>query len=95
MPLSLSKAEKAEAVLSLKRFMEESLEVEVSDLQAGFLLEYFFKELGPFAYNQGVQDSKAQLLRLAEDLSGTCFEEPLTCWKPQGSGREVRRKPGA
>jgi len=93
MPLSLTKEQKADIAASIRRFVSDDLNHEVSDMQAGFLLDYFLQEIAPFAYNQGVEDAQKHLLRLAEDLPGTCFEEPLTYWDKKG-GRTVRRKTG-
>jgi hypothetical protein len=36
----------------------EKLELELSELQAGFLLDYFSTEIAPFAYNEGVADAQ-------------------------------------
>ena len=93
MSLPLSKEQKAEAVKSIRRFFSEKLELELSEVQAGFLLDYFWRELGPFSYNQGVTDAQKYLMRLNEDLPGTCFQEPLTYWEVAGSSDKVRRKP--
>lgn len=65
----------------------------MSAIRAGFLLDYILKEIAPLAYNQGVEDARQHLARLAEDLPGTCFEEPLKYWAAQESPRGVRRKP--
>ena len=93
MSSDLSKEERAEAVDSLRRFVLDELEVEVSELQAGFLLEFFLKEIGPLAYNRGVEDAKSFFTLKVEDLGGICFEEPFTFWKSSGASHEVRRKP--
>jgi uncharacterized protein (DUF2164 family) len=63
-------------------------------MQAGLLLDFFFSELGPFAYNRGVEDAQKFLVRMTEDLTGTCFQEPLTHTKKKlQAGRMVARKP--
>ena len=93
MSLPLSKEQKAEAVKFIRRFFSEKLELELSEVQAGFLLDYFWRELAPFSYNQGVTDAQKYLMRLNEDLPGTCFQEPLTYWDVAGSSDKVRRKP--
>ena len=67
--------------------------LEVSEVQAGLLLEYCFHEIAPFAYNQGVEDAQRYLIRLAEDLPGICFQEPLTYWDEQDGSHSVHRKP--
>ena len=93
MSLSLSKEQKAEVILSIRRFFSEKLELELSELQAGFLLDYFSAEIAPFAYNQGVADAQTFLVRLCEDLPATCFHEPLIYWDVDDNSPRVRRKP--
>jgi len=93
MSLPLSKEQKLETIESIRRFFREKLEMELSEVQAGFLLDYFWREIAPFSYNQGVTDVQKYLIRLSEDLPGTCFQEPLTYWEVPGSSDKVRRKP--
>jgi len=50
MSLSLSKEQKAEAISSIRRLFIEKLEVELTEVQPGFLLDYFSTEIAPFAY---------------------------------------------
>ena len=78
---NLSAAEKREALASIQRFISDELELDISELQAGFLMDYFFKELAPFAYNQGIEDAKNFFLLQSEDLSANCFANALTFWK--------------
>jgi uncharacterized protein (DUF2164 family) len=94
MSIPLSKEKQAEVTQSIVRFFNEKLNIELSEVQATSLLTYFFHEIGPFAYNKGVEDAQKQLIRLGEDLPGTCFQEPLIFWE-QGEGPRVRRKPQA
>jgi uncharacterized protein (DUF2164 family) len=93
MSLPLSKEQKAEITASIRRFFSEKLDCELSEIQAGCLLDYFFQEIAPFAYNQGVADAQKYLLRTGEDLLGTCFQEPLTYWENHAGTQGVRRKP--
>jgi len=87
-----SKDQKAEIVSSLRRYFTENLDSELSEMQAGFLLEYFINEIAPFAYNQGVEDAQKYFQRTTEDLPGTCFQKPLIHWKTRKGG--VRRSSG-
>jgi uncharacterized protein (DUF2164 family) len=89
---SFSKEQKAELIASLRRYLAEELDRDISEMQAGFLLEFVIKEIAPFAYNQGVEDAQKHFLRAVEDLPGTCFQEPLTHWKSRPT-RGVSRKP--
>lgn len=93
MSSDLSKQERIEGVDSLRRFLLEELELEVSELQGGFLLEFFLREIGPLSYNRGVEDAKIFFTAKAEDLGGICFEEPFTHWMRSSGSNEVRRKP--
>src|SRR5512133_3605469 len=86
MSLSLSKEQKAEVIGSIRRFFREKLELELSELQAGFLLDYFFAEIAPFAYNEGVADAQKFLVRLCEGLAVHLFSRAANLLGP---GRQV------
>jgi uncharacterized protein (DUF2164 family) len=89
-----SNVQKAEILASMQRYFIENLDSEISDIQAGFLLDFFMREVAPFAYNKGVEDAQNYLIKATEDLPNTCFEDGLTYWRMQkGVGRVVRRKP--
>jgi len=94
MTLNMSNEQKAEVLLSLRRYCESKLEYDLTNMEANFLLEYITAEIAPLAYNQGVQDAKAYFLGAAEDASGACFKEPLKYWSTQTGSARVRRKPG-
>lgn len=93
MNLPLTKDQRAEVVESLRRFAEEELDAEWSEVRAGFVLDFFLKEIAPLAYNQGVEDAQKFLRQALEDLPGTCFEEPGQYWEQESGSRGVRRKP--
>jgi uncharacterized protein (DUF2164 family) len=80
MAIELSKQEIAEITRSLQRYFREEMEQEIGEMRAHFLLDYFLKEIAPFAYNKGVGDAELYFRAKVEDLSGTCFEPGLTYW---------------
>jgi uncharacterized protein (DUF2164 family) len=80
MPIELTKQEIAEIVPSLKQYFREEFEEELSDMRARFLLEYFMSEIAPIAYNRGVKDAESFFRAHVEDLSGACYEAPMTWW---------------
>ena len=80
MAVELTKEEIADIIPSLRRYFREELELEISEMRAKFLLNYFLKEVAPFAYNKGVKDAESYFRGRVEDLSGTCFEPALTYW---------------
>jgi uncharacterized protein (DUF2164 family) len=49
MSLAISKERKEEIVQSTRRFFAEKLEIDLSEVQAGFLIEYFVQEIAPLA----------------------------------------------
>jgi len=80
MAIELTKEEVADVIPSLRRYFKEELELEISEMRAKFLLNYFLKDIAPFAYNKGVKDAESYFRGRVEDLSGTCFEPALTYW---------------
>jgi uncharacterized protein (DUF2164 family) len=74
-------AERRERMLrSLRKFFEEELDLEVGDLRAARILDFFVKELGPPVYNQAIQDARKFLQQKLDDLDVEYYEpdEPLS-----------------
>ena len=81
MNLQIRKEETGQLVAYIQKYIREELDHEIGELQAKLLLEYVLKEIGPFAYNQGVRDAEDYLRLRIEDLQGTCFQQGLTYWQ--------------
>lgn len=80
MAIELTKQEIESITPSIQKFFREEYELELSGMRAKHLLDYFLKEIGPFAYNQGVKDAESYFRTKVEDLTAICFEDPLTYW---------------
>ena len=80
MPLELTKEETEQVIPSVQKYFREELDQELSEMRARFLLEYFQKEIAPLAYNKGVKDAEQYFRNKTEDLTGICYEDPLTYW---------------
>jgi uncharacterized protein (DUF2164 family) len=80
MSLELTQEQIEQVVPSLQRYFREEFDQELSEMRARFLLEYFQKEIAPLAYNQGVKDAEQYFRSKTEDLTGICYEDPLTYW---------------
>lgn len=93
MDAAFSNEQKLEIISSIRRYFAGNLDCELSEMQAGFLLDYFMEEIAPFAYNKGIDDAQKYLIRITEDLPGICFQEALTHWK-NGKPTGIRRRPG-
>ena len=70
MDITLSDQARTQAVASIRRYFAEQLDQEVGDLQAGLLLEFIVKEIGPSFYNAAIADAQAFLRDRVADLDG-------------------------
>ena len=80
MALELTPQDFEQIIPSVQKYFREEMAVELSEIRARFLLEYFQQEIAPLAYNQGVKDAEQYFRTKTEDLTGTCFEAPMTYW---------------
>lgn len=74
MRIRLSDDRRERMLRSLRRFFAEEIDVDLGDLAAGRVLDFFAKELGAPVYNQAVQDIRAHLQGKLDDLAGEFFE---------------------
>jgi uncharacterized protein (DUF2164 family) len=65
---------------SIKRYVAENLDQEIGDLQAGLLLDFFLKEIGPSVYNRAVHDAQTYIQDRLSDLEGVCYEKEFNYW---------------
>lgn len=80
---------------SIKRYVAEQLDLDIGDLQAGLLLDFCVREVGPPIYNRAVADAQAYFQGRVSDLEGVCYEPEYTYWaamsgragKPTSQGR--------
>ena len=80
MGIELEKEQRKEALNSLQQYFEKEMEQELGEMQAGFLLEYFLKEIAPLAYNRGVADAQRYFIEKNEDLTGIVYEDEFSYW---------------
>lgn len=90
MAITLEPDARKQALASIKQYVSENLEQELGDLQAGFLLDYVLKEIGPSIYNRAIQDAQAWLQDRVSDLEGVCFEKEFGYWL-EARGRSPRK----
>ena len=53
----------------IQLYMREELEQEVGQFDAGFLLDFFAEEIGPYFYNRGLYDAQAILESRLENIA--------------------------
>lgn len=88
MPITLKDDDRRQAIASIKRYCTDNLENDLSDIEAGLLLDFFLKEVGPSAYNAGVADAQTFLRDRVADLESACYEPEFAYWP---KGKSVRR----
>jgi uncharacterized protein (DUF2164 family) len=87
MAIELAPDLRRQALASITRFAHEELELEIGDLKAGTVLEFFLRELAPTVYNRGVADAQRYIQDRAIDLEGACREDEFAYWKPPAPKR--------
>jgi uncharacterized protein (DUF2164 family) len=87
MAITLAPETQKQLVSSIKRYAAEHLDHEIGDLQAGLLLDYVLKEIGPSIYNKAIGDAQAYFQDRLADLEATCYEKEFGYWK--GPARRV------
>ena len=90
MAITLTPETTKQVVASIKRYAAEHLEQELGDLQAGLLLDFFLKEIGPSVYNRAIHDAQSYLHDRLSDVEGVCYEKEFSYW-PERTSR--LRKP--
>ena len=88
MSINLQKDTEKYLLGSIKRFVAESMDIEIGDLKASLFLEFCVKEIGPSIYNQAIADAQTYFQEKATDLGGFRYEAEFDYWK-----KTVRPKP--
>jgi uncharacterized protein (DUF2164 family) len=66
---------------SIRRYVAETMDDEIGELQASLLLDFCLREIGPCVYNQAVRDVQTRLHEAVTDLDGACYEPEFGYWK--------------
>lgn len=83
MAITLSPDARKQALASIKQYAAQNLDQDLGDLQAGLLLDYVLKEIGPSIYNRAIQDAQTYMQDRLSDLEGVCFEKEFGYWRPK------------
>jgi len=66
---------------SIKRFFNGEMEMDVGDLKAAQILDFFVGEMGPSIYNQAIADAQAYFTEKVADLAGVHDQAEFDYWK--------------
>lgn len=61
-------------VAKLQRYFDDELDRELGQFEAEFLLDFLATQLGPYFYNQGLQDAKAIFESRMEAMGEAIYE---------------------
>jgi uncharacterized protein (DUF2164 family) len=87
MAITLPPETAKQLLASIKRYVTENLEQDIGDLQAGLLLDFFLKEIGPSIYNTAVHDAQSYVQDRLNDLEGVCYEKEFGYWADRSKAR--------
>jgi uncharacterized protein (DUF2164 family) len=57
-------------ISEIKKYFMEEREEDLGDLAALMILDFFLEKLGPYIYNQGLEDAQAYMSEKLEDMYG-------------------------
>jgi uncharacterized protein (DUF2164 family) len=80
MPLfNFSKPEKEAIIQKIQQYFSQEMDHEIGQFEAGFLLDFFAEEIGPYFYNKGIHDSQAALQKNIDGVIGAIdlLEKPI------------------
>ena len=66
--IKISKEGKEEMRHIIEEYFREERDEDLGELASILLVDFFIKELGPFIYNQGVEDAHVYIKDKVEDL---------------------------
>lgn len=68
--ITLEKEVRQDMVKEVKNFVQENLDLELSDFRAAFLLDFILDTVGSAVYNQAVEDAHTLMSEKIEELYG-------------------------
>jgi len=66
--IKFSSEERGLILQKIQRYFSDELDQELGHFDAGFLLDFFEKELGPTFYNRGLYDAQAMLQKQIDSI---------------------------
>ena len=84
MTIELSSDATKAAIGSIQRYFSENMDEAIGSLEAGSLLSFFLKEIGPLVYNKAVADAQARIQERVAEVDVEVYEEEFTYWTKQG-----------
>lgn len=80
MTIEIPKEANKAAIASIQRYFMENMDEEIGSLEAGALLGFFLKEIGPAVYNKAVADAQSRMQARVLELDIEIHEEEFQYW---------------
>ena len=68
-PFTFSKSDRDAIAQKIQQYFVTELDQEIGQFEAAFLLKIFAEEVGPYFYNNGLQDAQALLKKRMDDIA--------------------------
>ena len=78
--IRLSDDARKQAVASIRQYFSAELDLDIGDLKASLLLDYFLAEIGPSVYNAAIADARTFFDERASDLAALCTRDEFPYW---------------
>ncbi len=77
--IEFTKEQKNHLVYKIKHYFQKELNEEIGQFDAEFLLAFFGNEIGPYYYNQGLQDATKMIEEQTDRTKESLYtmEEPI------------------
>ncbi len=72
--IEFSEEEKAVLVQKIQSYFDKSLDMELGQFDAEFVLQFFAEEVGAYFYNQGLADAQAALASRVDLIQDAIYE---------------------
>ena len=72
-PIKFEKDRRAEIVKRIQRYFSAELDQEIGAIPAEQLLGFFTEQIGPFYYNQGLNDAQAVFTKSLDNVSDMIY----------------------
>jgi uncharacterized protein (DUF2164 family) len=72
--ITFTREEREVICRKIQLYFQEELEQELGQFDAGFLLDFFAEEIGPYFYNRGLYDAQAILENRMENIAEAIYE---------------------
>jgi uncharacterized protein (DUF2164 family) len=89
--IELSREARAQALTSIERYFNESMEQRIGNIAAGALLTFFLEEIGPTVYNKAVAEVQERMQARVLELDIEVHEEEFQYWPRQARSAKSRR----